>query len=214
MSHHVIFLGAPGSGKGTQSAKVCSELGYRHVSTGDLLRKEIESQSKIGKLVDQIVQSGKLVDDKIVIDLLKTTLDLDTQSYIFDGFPRNIVQGNLLEHEILKSHPYTVFYFDVDIQTLVQRITGRSICPKCGTVYGLKISKPFRAGICNNCLDQKLEQRKDDTEEVFKRRFEIFEAVTMDLIKYYEDKNKLIRIDANLESEDIFNILKNYIQKF
>src|SRR3954452_23641722 len=115
MKSHLIFIGAPGSGKGTQASKFVSDRGFKHISTGDLLRGEIAKQSALGLEVKKVMDAGQLVSDDLVIRLLQANVDLKNQQYIFDGYPRNLAQAQTLDKEVLKGSPSMAVYFDIDM---------------------------------------------------------------------------------------------------
>src|SRR5690606_4206001 len=168
MKPQLIFLGAPGSGKGTQAARVVKELGYQHLSTGDLLRNEIKSGSELGQRVTAIMEAGKLVDDATMMDLLRANCDLSGKQYIFDGYPRNADQANVLDENFLKTAPSKAIYFDIDLNILAERLINRRTCADCGEIYNLKSKPPKTDGVCDKCGGHNLQQRKDDNEETVK----------------------------------------------
>jgi adenylate kinase len=121
VGRNLIFLGAPGSGKGTQAKLMVTECGYNHLSTGDLLRAEVAKQSPLGLKAKEIMKAGALVGDDIVLELLKINCDLDKHNYVFDGFPRNLVQAKALESVVIKNHDHLAVYFHIDLNLLKER---------------------------------------------------------------------------------------------
>jgi adenylate kinase len=210
-SSHVIFIGAPGSGKGTQSSKLVKEFSFKHISTGNLLREEMSKKSEIGLKAQDFMAKGLLVPDSIVGELL-TNLDLDNGSYIFDGYPRNIAQAEFLADKVLGSRDYKVIYFELKVDELVDRLAVRRICENCGEIYNL-IHKPLKQeGICDVCGSTKIIHRKDDTAEVIKDRMQIFASETQAVLDYFEGKKKLVKINALGSIEDIFEQIKQVIK--
>ena len=151
MKPQLILLGAPGSGKGTQASRLVSELGYNHISTGELLRKEIKSGSELGQRVQGIMDAGKLVDDNTVLELLNANCDLSSNAYIFDGFPRNGEQSKLLDEVVIKEASSKAVYFEIDLDMLAARLTNRRTCSGCGEIYNLLSKAPKTEGVCDLC---------------------------------------------------------------
>lgn len=199
----LILLGAPGSGKGTQAQKLVANMGYKHISTGDLLRNEIAKASDLGKRVKQIMDEGKLVDDQTVLELLKVNCDLQGNSYIFDGFPRNIDQARALEEVVLQGTKTKAVYFDIDLEILVQRITNRRLAPKSGEIYNLLTKPPKVAGKCD-VSGEDLIQRPDDNETTVRNRLGIFKETIEPILAFYESQGVLARINADQASEAVY----------
>ncbi len=215
---NIIFLGAPGSGKGTQAAFIAAKLKIPAISTGDALRKEVAIESEIGKLAKSYMDSGKLVPDEVVIGIIKNRIvQEDCQNgFILDGFPRNTSQADALETMLnsLSKKIDRVFNFDVTEEILIKRISGRFSCKNCGTVYNRYFKLPVKEGICDNCGSDQFDSRSDDTEETVKNRLKVYHDSTFELIGYYEKKNLLISIDAvksaPLISERIIEAISNH----
>ncbi|MBT3983514.1 MAG: nucleoside monophosphate kinase [Bacteriovoracaceae bacterium] len=205
MKKQLVFLGAPGSGKGTQASKLVGVKGYNHVSTGDLLRAEVAEGSDLGKRVSEIMSSGSLVSDEIVLELLKKNCDLGNGVYIFDGFPRNIDQAKALDAQVLSEAPYQAIYFKVDNDKLIGRLTSRRTCGDCKAIYNLISKLPKVSGVCDECGGSNLEHRKDDTEDVIRNRLEVFEGTIKPVLDYYESKNNLTVLDAMENIDDVFH---------
>jgi adenylate kinase len=201
---HLIFLGAPGSGKGTQSNRLISSKGYKHVSTGDLLRSEISKDTELGKEVKQVMDKGGLVSDDLVVRLLKANIDLRNGNYIFDGYPRNIIQAKTLDNEVIQDYPSLAIYFDIDLDMLSERLTNRRTCRNCGEIFNLITKPPKINGVCDKCGSSELAQRVDDQEDVIKSRLRVFKETIDPVISYYQDLNRLARISAELEEDRIF----------
>ncbi len=212
MKPQLIFLGAPGSGKGTQAAKVVSELGYQHLSTGDLLRLEIKSGSELGQRVTAIMEAGKLVDDATVLELLAKNCDLQDQHYIFDGFPRNEEQSKALDTEVLKGVPSKAVYFDIDLDKLAERLINRRTCADCGAIYNLKSKPPKVPGVCDRCAGSNLQQRKDDNEETVKTRLKVFKDAIGPVLEHYKSQSRLVEVDASASTDAVFKSIQEAIE--
>lgn len=211
MKPHLIILGAPGSGKGTQAAKLV-EKGFKHVSTGDLLRSEIAKGTELGQKVSGIISRGDLVDDNTVMALLKANCDVDKVSYIFDGFPRNIAQAEMLEAELLQGRKTLAVYFKIDLGILIDRVVNRRTCGNCGEIYNLATKPPRVPNVCDKCGAQNsLNQRKDDTQEVVSNRLKIFADTVDPMLAFYKSKGALVEIDASLPETTVFSALEKII---
>jgi len=201
---HCVFIGAPGSGKGTQAAKLVAEKGCKHISTGDLLRAEIAKGSELGKQVKAVLDSGALVSDDLVIKLIHANADLDKNSYIFDGYPRNLIQAETLDREVLKGRPSLAIYFEIDLQKLISRLTNRRTCKDCGAIYNLVSQAPKKTGVCDKCGSTNMVHRDDDKEEVIKKRMDVFTQNTQPVLDYYNRANRLMTVDAENSIELLY----------
>jgi len=200
----IILLGPPGSGKGTYASRLSGLLNIPQIATGDIFREEIKKQTELGKKIEEIVKSGELVPDDIVIDVIKKRLDQDDakNGFILDGFPRTLEQAEELS-KITKIDIVINLIVPEDI--IIQRLSTRRICRKCGAVFNTITLKSKVEGICDECKGE-LYQRKDDTLEVIKERINIYERQTEPLIKYYEDVLKDVSCDqADIPPEIIVN---------
>ena len=212
-----VFIAPPAAGKGTQSKFLVEKYGYNHISTGDLLREEVANKTTLGIQIEQIMSSGKLVDDQIVLKLLKNKLSsvLSTnKAFIIDGFPRTPIQAEMLNecfHE-LNVDNYNVIYMDLDYEEAKKRVLGRLVCPKCGKSFNDMVESlmPKVSGICDSCSSN-LEKRSDDTEETFKDRFDTYINNVKPILNYFNDLNKLINIDASKDAESIFKDIETYV---
>lgn len=209
----IIFVAPPAAGKGTQAKFVCEKYGYEHISTGDLLRKSASEETLEALYIKEKMNSGELVDDSLIIDLLKNRLDdIKSEGFILDGFPRNLYQAELLE-QMLDNIKLYVFYIDVDFNVVMKRFTGRISCPTCGRVYNSLIDglKPKQQNICDSC-GSNLVVRSDDNEQTFTRRYEVYSNETEALINYYSDKKVLYHINGNLDEKSIFKQIVNVLE--
>ena len=212
---NIIFLGAPGSGKGTQASLLSASLNIESISTGDLLRKEVEKKSKIGVLAKSQMESGALVSDEVVINIIKEKITTKSceNGFILDGFPRNINQALKLEEmlENCKKKIDKVFNFEVEEDVLIKRIAGRYTCKKCGAVYNRYFKPTSKDGECDNCGSNELENRIDDNEETVKNRLKVYKESSFPLIEHYKKKHLLVSIDALKISTLVFEELKSNI---
>jgi len=210
MKPQLILLGAPGAGKGTQAARLVKEFGYDHISTGDLLRGEVAKGTELGQRVKAIMNAGDLVDDQLVLDLLKANCDLTNKSYIFDGFPRNIDQAKALDEHVLKGTPSKAINFDMDIEVLVERITNRRIAPESGEIYNLLTKPPKVEGKCD-VSGEDLIQRKDDNEETVRNRMNVFKSTNGPVVEYYKGEDRLLNVDASQDPDAVFKKLSEIL---
>lgn len=211
MKSHLIFIGAPGSGKGTQASKLVSDRGFKHISTGDLLRSEIAKQSALGLEVKKVMDEGKLVSDELVIRLLQANINLTQSQYIFDGYPRNLAQAETLDKEVLKGSPSLAVYFELDMAKLIARLTNRRTCKNCGAIYNLISKMPKVTGVCDVCGSTDLVQRADDKEEVITNRLKVFKDAVDPVLKYYQDHGRLMKVDAEGSIDAIYNQISSKV---
>lgn len=200
---NIIFIAPPAAGKGTQSTMLKENYGYNHLSTGDMLREVVSSGTEFGLQVKNIIDRGELVSDDIIINLINDKLaKIDGKPFILDGFPRTLNQAKSLDNMLDKD--YEVIYLDLTEEKAIERILGRLTC-SCGKSYNLNVDnlKPKVEGICDGC-GKELVKRNDDNVDSFKVRYKTFLDNTKPLMEYYEDKNKLHKINVNRNVEDIF----------
>jgi adenylate kinase len=213
---NIIFLGAPGSGKGTQAEMLAKKLNTPAISTGEALRKEVELQSEIGKLAKSYMESGQLVPDQVVIGIIKNRIvQVDcTNGFILDGFPRNVAQAISLNEMLtsLQKEIDFVFNFDVAEDVLVKRISGRFSCKKCGSVYNRYFKMPKKEGVCDNCDSTEFQSRSDDNEATVKNRLKTYHESTFALIDFYEKNNLLVSIAAVKSAPLVFEALIDAIK--
>jgi adenylate kinase len=207
---NLVLLGAPGSGKGTQSAKLKDGKGYKHVSTGDLLRSEIAKGSELGAEVKKVMDEGKLVSDELVVKLLKANVNLTENAYIFDGYPRNIAQAQTLDSEILDGAEYLAIYFKVDTEKIIKRLTSRRVSPDGKNIYNLLTNPPKQEGICD-VTGEKLIHRDDDREEVIRNRMSVFEETIGPVLDFYSKKGILKEISADNGVDEVYNVILGFI---
>ena len=228
----LIFLGPPGSGKGTQVSLLSEKYDVPSISTGDVLRQSIEAQEELGLKAKKYMDEGTLVPDELVIEIVKSRLiqsdckrvrfahrrpvrtgsrDLRLTGFILDGFPRTVAQAESLD-SLLKSLEYSlsaVINIDVKDEVVIERLSGRRICRTCNQIYHTLSLPPKTTGICDNCGGT-LYQRDDDKPEAIKKRLQVYMVQTTPLIRYYQEKGKLIFINGDGEIKGIHeNIVKS-----
>lgn len=213
---NIIFLGAPGSGKGTQAEMLSKELKIPAISTGEALRKEVELQSEIGKLAKSYMESGQLVPDEVVVGIIKNRIVQSdcANGFILDGFPRNVAQAVSLNEMFssLNKKIDVVFNFDVAEDILVKRISGRFSCKKCGSVYNRYFKMPKVEGVCDNCGSTEFQSRSDDNEATVKNRLKTYHESTFVLIDFYKKNNLLVSIAAVKSAPLVFEALMKQLQ--
>lgn len=183
------MLGAPGSGKGTQAKFITQKYALPQISTGDLLRDAVKRETVLGIKAKEFLNTGTLVPDEIVLELLKERLLNDdcSNGFILDGYPRNLTQAKQLANI---TDIDLVVNIDVDYSLLVTRITGRRTCKKCGAIFHIEFNPPTQEETCDKCSGD-LYQRTDDTEEIVKKRLETYENQTKPLIEHYTSQGNL-----------------------
>ena len=209
----IVLLGAPGSGKGTQSQLLVKAHGIPQISTGDLLREAVAKGTELGLRAKAAMDSGKLVDDATVLGMIRerTAKPDAAKGFILDGFPRNIAQAEALKEMLgaLGTPLEAVVLMNVDLGILFKRLTGRRVCQDCGQVFNVYTSPPGAAAHSKECGDaHQLIQRPDDKEEVIGKRLEVYEAQTKPLIKYYEAAGLLRIVDADADVETVFRSIE------
>ncbi|MDD3241298.1 MAG: adenylate kinase [Bacilli bacterium] len=210
---NLILIAPPAAGKGTQSKILEKVYGLAHISTGDLLREASSLDDDLSIKLREILASGQLVNDEIVLELLKRRILQEdcNNGYILDGFPRNVEQAMKYEEilaEVNRKNDF-IIVLDVEKEILLQRITGRRICKNCGSIYNVNIesSKPKSDMICDNCGGT-LYQREDDNEQSFIKRYDEYLVKTKPLVDYYSKEGNLYHIDANQSRDDITSQIK------
>ncbi len=209
---NVIFIAPPAAGKGTQSERLM-EIGYEHISTGDMLREEINKNTVLGKEINEIITKGKLVSDELVFELITNKITNLSKPFILDGFPRTINQAKLLDELFQKLNitNYEVVYLDVSLDVALKRALGRLTC-SCGSSYNIynENLKPKLENICDKC-GKVLVKRNDDNEESFKVRFETFLNNIEPIKDFYREKGRLHVIDTMLSTEEVTDRIKGIL---
>lgn len=195
---NLIIMGAPGSGKGTQATQICKKHNIPHISTGDILRKNIADGTELGKQAKAYMDAGKLVPDDLVIALIKARFEEPDckNGFLLDGFPRNSAQANVLDG-IVKID--TALYLDVDLNKIADRMAGRRVCPACGYSTRVDLAKD---GKCKEC-GAELIIRDDDRREVVENRLKVYAEQAAPLVEFYKAKGVLVTIDGNKSIDDV-----------
>jgi len=198
----VILIGAPGSGKGTQAKYLIDNLKYVHLSTGDLCREEIRSGSSVGLNLRKILESGNLVPDEVIYNLIKYKISSVERNFVFDGFPRNLSQAIFFNENLMKNRFFIAIYLEINFHDLETRLVNRRMSSDGKFTYNLITSPPKNAGVCDH-TGLALIQRDDDKLEVVKNRIEVFKVQTLPVVEYLKSLKKLVFINASLSVEKI-----------
>lgn len=196
----LIVMGPPGVGKGSLASNLTKHFNIPHISTGAMFREEIQKATPVGKLVQAQINAGKFVNDSLTNDIIRERLLFKDvrNGFLLDGYPRNLKQAEDFEH-ILTQYGWKVdyvIYLDSKEDILLDRITGRRVCPKCGTTYHINNQKPQVEGICDHCQTP-LVQRPDDNVEITKRRLVIYHEQTQPIIDFYKARRNFICVDGD-----------------
>ena len=202
----LVFLGAPGAGKGTQAAIISQKLGLVHIASGDLFRQAVGKGTKLGQLVKTYMERGELVPDEVTIGVISERLgepDCKT-GCIFDGFPRTLEQAKALDETLTnqKKSIDNAIYIEVPAENLLKRLGGRWTCRQCQAIYHETASPPKSPNKCDKCGGE-LYQRPDDNEQTIKERLKVYFDQTTPLLDYYKADGKLISVDGNLGIEEV-----------
>ncbi len=201
----LIFLGAPGSGKGTQAVYLAENYGIPQISTGDILRKAVQDGSELGQKAQVIMSNGGLVPDDIIIELVRERLTLPDagKGFILDGFPRTIAQAESLDAMLGSGKAIQmVLFFDVSEAEIIKRLTSRRTCSQCGKNYNVISDPPPASGLCVQC-GGKIVQREDDTETTVRKRLQVYEEKTAPLKAFYNVQKKLYILHAEQAVERV-----------
>ncbi len=194
----VVLLGAPGAGKGTQCKRIVEKYGVQHLSSGDILRRERAERTELGAKAQSYMDSGGLVPDELIVKMMAGAIaKAPKEGYVLDGFPRTVNQAQELDESLASDGKGidAVVSLEVDEQIIMERMTGRRSCPKCGAVYHVKNLKPKVEGKCDND-GAELIQRPDDKPEVVKKRLETYYEQTEPVVAYYKRNGCVLELDA------------------
>ena len=208
LAPRLILIGPPGVGKGTQAALLQERLDVRPLSSGVIFRQEIEAETDLGRLAKRYIDHGELVPNGVTIEMMAKRLrsdDIRKHGFVLDGFPRTVKQAEALD-EMLKEmdlHIDEAVLIDIDPEVVVERLSGRLGCTKCGEIYHSKNKPPLREGLCDKC-NSPLFVRTDDMPETIRERLRVFEENTAPVADYYEAAKKLRRVDGAAEPEEVY----------
>ncbi len=211
---NLIFIGAPGAGKGTFSALLLEQYHLVHISTGDLLREEVRKGTELGHMADDLMKAGNFVPDDQVAKMVGDRLKQPdcANGFILDGFPRTIKQADLLS-DVLKAIGKSldrVVFFNVDEKTLLTRLTARESCKQCGAIYNKVYNPAKKAGVCDQCGGE-LVQRSDDSLETARARLKVFHTQTSPVIHFYQKQGLLLELTGT-ERDQVFAALKKELE--
>ncbi len=209
---NLILLGCPGSGKGTQAVVLCEKFGIRHFSTGDVFREEINKKTPIGLKTSEYVNSGRLVPDGMVLDMVKLRLDKETGGVLLDGFPRTLEQAENLDKYFVSAgrNIDAVVFINVSEEEVLRRLTGRRSCPACGEVYNLSTNPPQKEGVCDKCGGA-LAARNDDNPATVLKRLMVYRDLTQPLVNYYKSTYRFYEADGALPPVEVSKNIVSYL---
>lgn len=208
MNKKIIFLGYPGSGKGTQSTLLSKEYNIFSLSTGDAFREMIKNGK--GEIADQVrdcLNGGRLVSDELTFEVVKNSLPVNNQSWILDGFPRNLNQAKILNEFF---PPTDVILVDIDENIIFQRLTGRRLAKNSGKMYNIYLNPPKNEGFCDE-TGEELTQREDDKPEVVQKRLDVYRTETYPLIEYYRNLGILHTVNGDLPINEVYQKIKEVL---
>ena len=206
----IIMLGAPGAGKGTQAKKIAAKYGIPHISTGDIFRANIKNGTELGKKAKTYMDQGLLVPDELTCDLVVDRIQQDDakNGYVLDGFPRTIPQAECLTEALKKLGSGIDYAIDVDVpdENIVNRMSGRRACLKCGATYHIVYAAPKTENVCDTC-GETLVLRDDDKPETVSKRLKVYHEQTQPLIDYYTEQGVLKTVDGNRSLDEVFQAI-------
>ncbi|MEC5425564.1 adenylate kinase [Virgibacillus sp. C22-A2] len=212
---NLILMGLPGAGKGTQADKINNKYDIPHISTGDMFRLAIKEGTALGKKAKEYMDQGELVPDEVTIGIVRERLSKDDckNGFLLDGFPRTIAQAEALQELLtdLKASIDYVIHVDVPEENLVERLTGRRICPTCGTTYHVLYNPPKSEGVCDKD-DTRLIQRDDDKAETVKKRLAVNIEQSKPLLDFYQDRGYLVAVNGDQEIDQVFRDIQTEIE--
>lgn len=204
---NLILLGAPGAGKGTQAKRIAETFGIVQLSTGDMLRAEARGGTAIGRQADAIMKAGRLVPDEMIINLIDSRVDREDclRGFILDGFPRTLPQAIALDEMLAKRHLElaAVISIEVDDEAMVERISGRFTCAKCGQGYHDRFKRPKVDGVCDVCGSTEFTRRADDNAETVRQRLKAYHSQTKPIIAHYDARGLVRRVDGMREIDEV-----------
>lgn len=212
---NLIFLGPPGAGKGTQAKKICEKYKLTQIATGDILREHLRNETGLGKKAKEYIDNGNLVPNDVIIDMMRYEIEKTKKEggFLLDGFPRTVPQAEALDDLMseLDDNIDLALVIEVPNEELEKRLTGRRVCPKCGTSYHILFNPPKEDGKCDHDGED-LIQRKDDNIETVRNRLDVYEKETKPIINYYENQGLAKRISGVGSVSDIFEKIESKIE--
>jgi adenylate kinase len=204
----IVLLGAPGAGKGTHCKRIADRYGVVHLSSGDILRRERAEGTELGKKAQGYMDAGALVPDDLIVEMMAKAIRQASSGYVLDGFPRTVNQAEVLDKSLVaeKAEIDMVLNLVVDDGVVLERITGRRSCPKCGTVYHVKNMPPKVDNVCDKD-GTPLVQRPDDTEAVVRNRLETYYKQTAPVVDYYKARRTVHELDANGDADAVAAVI-------
>lgn len=211
----MILLGPPGAGKGTQAKLISEKFSIPHISTGDIFRKNISEKTPLGVKAKEYIDKGQLVPDELTIDLVNDRLTHEDckDGFLLDGFPRTVDQAIALEKFLSENNQIlnSALLINVPSDFILDRMTGRRVCPSCGASYHVQFNPPKIEGICDVCSNEII-QRKDDSEETVKERIAVYDRQTQPLVDFYSSKDQLFVVDGTQSIDHVFKTISNHIE--
>lgn len=203
----IVLLGPPGAGKGTQAKSISNRYSIPHISTGDIFRKNISENTPLGIEAKKYIDKGQLVPDEVTINMVKDRLQEDDckSGFLLDGFPRTVIQAEALQEFLSERDENldTALLIEVPTEFILERMTGRRVCPSCGASYHIKYNPPIHGDKCDVCGSDII-QRKDDSEETVSERLDVYKKQTQPLIDFYKEKNLLSVVDGTKAINEVF----------
>lgn len=210
----IVLLGPPGAGKGTQAKSISNRYSIPHISTGDIFRKNISENTPLGIEAKKHIDKGQLVPDEVTINMVKDRLQEEDckAGYLLDGFPRTVLQAEALQNFLEEKNDSldTALLIEVPMNFILERMTGRRVCPSCGASYHIKFNPTSVEGKCDVCGSDII-QRKDDTKETVSERLDVYERQTQPLIDFYKDRNLLSVVDGTKAINEVFEGICNIL---
>lgn len=210
----IVLLGPPGAGKGTQAKLIVQKYNIPHISTGDIFRKNIKEMTPLGIKAKEYIDKGQLVPDELTVEIVKDRIKEDDckNGFLLDGFPRTVVQADALNDVLadLGTKLDYVINIKVDENNLIERLSGRRVCPKCGASFHVVFNPPKVEGVCDYCGAEVI-QRADDSEETVKNRLSVYNKQTQPLIDYYTKNGLIKNINGEQDINDVFEEICNVL---
>lgn len=211
---NLILFGPPGSGKGTQAERLREKRGLHHISTGDLLREAVANGTELGKKVKDILASGRLVSDDIILALMRDVIAaVGKEGWLLDGFPRTVGQADGLDAQLaqLGQKIDAIVVLNVGREAVIERLSGRRTCTSCRTVFHVKVNRPKVDGVCDKCGGT-LVQREDDKPATIARRLDVYEAQTQPILAHYRGKVAIHEVDGELPVDEVTRFIERVLQ--